>query len=120
MRLLAVSAFLLLLASGCSFGSGAAPTPVVLPGAFPPVAPVAPGAAGDVQVPLTREASELRRLRDEHARLIDSIPPTVGVTPTLTVQGRSEVVAAPGAEPSGGCPNSSRGGLGLVRSRAGD
>ena len=91
MRLLAFSAFLLLLASGCSFGSGAAPTPVVLPGAFPSVAPVAPG---DVQVPLNREASELRRLRDEHARLIDSIPPTVGVTPTLTVQGRSEVVAA--------------------------
>ena len=37
------------------------------------------------QLPLTRQASELRRLRDEHLKLIESIPPTPGATPTFTV-----------------------------------
>ena len=57
---------------------------------LPTVAParVAPGGL------LTREALELRRIRDEHAALIASIPPTPEPTPTLTAAGRSALVSA--------------------------
>ena len=40
------------------------------------------------------EARELRRIRDEHAALIASIPPTPEPTPTLTAAGRSVLVSA--------------------------
>ena len=55
---------------------------------------VDPKEAAFQSVPLTRQASELRRLREEHLRLIESIPPTPGVTPTLTVVERQVVADA--------------------------
>ena len=91
MRPVAFAAFLMVLVLGCFSGSGVSPTPVVLPG---DQSPRISAPSEVVEVPLTRDASELRRVRDEHAQLIDSIPPTVGVTPTLTVPERSEVAVA--------------------------
>ena len=91
MRPVAFAAFLLVLVLGCSSGPDARPTPVVLQGDVPSFVSVP---AGSAQAPLTLESDELRRVRAEHARLIDSIPPTAGVTPTLTAPERSEVAAA--------------------------
>ena len=44
-------------------------------------------------VPLTKQAVELRRVRDEHLSLIESIPPTPGVTPTPTAVERQRVAS---------------------------
>ncbi len=44
-------------------------------------------------VPLTKQAMELRRVKDEHLSLIESIPPTEGPTPTFTVTQMQLVVA---------------------------
>ena len=55
---------------------------------------VGPEEAAFGPVPLTRQALELRRLRDEHLKLIKSIPDTPGVTPTLTVVERKVVADA--------------------------
>ena len=52
---------------------------------------VGPEEAGFEPVPLTKQASELRRLRDEHEKLIKSIPVVRGPTPTLTVVERKVV-----------------------------
>ena len=82
----------LLLLVSCS--GPATPEPVVLPGPAAPGAHPGESVSQGVSVPLTREASELRRIRDEHATLIDSIPPTPGPTPTLTVGERSLVALA--------------------------
>ena len=40
---------------------------------------------------LTHDASELRRIAEEHASLLTSLPPTPAPTPTLTVAGKQEV-----------------------------
>ena len=45
-------------------------------------------------IPLTKQALELRRLRDAHLELIASIPETPGPTATLTALERQEVVVA--------------------------
>ena len=62
--------------------------PLDVPG---PSSGVGPEEAGFEPIPLTRQASELRRLRDEHLKLIESIPPTPGATPTLSVVERKVV-----------------------------
>ena len=85
---------LLFLDFSCLIGGGRPPEPVSplvtafpLPTDAPPVRVVPP-------VQLTKEATELRRLRDEHAALIASIPPTPELTPTLTTAERSERASA--------------------------
>ena len=82
---------LLLLPVGCS--GGGVPTPVVF---FPdPVARPSGNAAPTLApVPLTKRAEELRRVREQHADLIRSIPPTPEPTPTLTVAERSAAASA--------------------------
>ena len=45
-------------------------------------------------IPLTKQALELRRLRDAHLELIASIPETPGPTAALTALERQEVVVA--------------------------
>ena len=50
--------------------------------------------AGVQSIPLTKQAAELRRVRDEHVRLIKSIPPTLGATATLTPEERQDAVVA--------------------------
>ena len=50
--------------------------------------------AGVEPIPLTKQAVELRRVRDEHLRLIESIPPTLGATPTLTMVEKQDVAVA--------------------------
>ena len=45
-------------------------------------------------IPLTMQASELRRVREEHQALIESIPPTPEATPTMTPEENQEVVLA--------------------------
>ena len=82
--------FILLALSLTLFGCGSRDSedqselelPLDLPGR---ASGVGPEEAGFEPIPLTRQASELRRLRDEHLKLIESIPPTPGATPTLTV-----------------------------------
>ena len=85
--LLCLALFLLLVS--CS--SPAAPDPAARPG---PGSESAESASREMLVPLTHEASELRRIRDEHAALIRSIPPTPEATPTLTPAERSLVAMA--------------------------
>ena len=85
--LLCLTLFLLLVS--CS--GPAAPDPAARPG---PVSESAESASREMLVPLTHEASELRRIRDEHAALIRSIPPTPEATPTLTPAERSLVAMA--------------------------
>ena len=63
-----------------------------------------PREAGVQPVALTRDASELRRVRDEHRGLIASIPDTPGPTPTLTAGQLSDralarVIANPDGAP---------------------
>ena len=91
MRLFRFLLVLMLLPVAC-FG-GEVPTPVVF---FPdaavlPRGDVAPGLA---PVPLTKRAEELRRVREQHAELIRSIPPTSEPTPTLTAAERSAAASA--------------------------
>ena len=79
------------------WGDAPAPAePAVSPAAPLPTALPLPTAAVRAAPPglLTREARELRRIRDEHAALIASIPPTPEPTPTLTAAERSVVVSA--------------------------
>ena len=83
---------------------GSVDAPVVTAPPLPAVAPSAaalplPTAVARVAPPglLTLEAweaRELRRIRDEHAALIASIPPPPEPTPTLTAAGRSALVSA--------------------------
>ena len=75
-------------------GPAPTPTPVRLSSLNPLEDPAGPAASRAMPIPLTREAVELRRIRDEHAALIASIPPTPGPTPTLTVVDRSLVASA--------------------------
>ena len=63
-----------------------------------------PREAGVQPVALTRDASELRRVREEHRGLIASIPDTPGPTPTLTAGQLSDralarVIANPDGAP---------------------
>ena len=69
------------------------PTVAPLPRAALPLPTAAPARVAPGGL-LTREALELRRIRDEHAALIASIPPTPEPTPTLTAAGRSALVSA--------------------------
>ena len=86
---------LLLLSVSCFIiGPAPTPTPVRLSSLNPLEDPAGPAASRAMPIPLTREAVELRRIRDEHAALIASIPPTPGPTPTLTVVDRSLVASA--------------------------
>ncbi len=74
----------------CLFGAERPVAP-----AFPVVFPLnTPVAVSTPPFPLTREAEELRRLREEHAALIASIPPTPEPAPTLTVAEVSSLVSA--------------------------
>ena len=86
--------FLLVLSTSCAGGSEPPPTPVRLPGSVLPDAPEAAPRGPALSVPLTQEASELRRIREEHSSLIASIPPTPVPTLTLTPAERSEVSVA--------------------------
>ena len=90
MRFLPLCCLLLSLAVSCS-GS---PEPVRLPAPPAPVVRSPGDASREISVPLTREASELRRIRDEHSALIASIPPTPAPTPTLTASELSVVATA--------------------------
>ena len=86
---------LLLLSVSCFIiGPAPTPTPVRLSSLNPLEDPAGPAASRAMPIPLTREATELRRIRDEHAALIASIPPTMDPTPTLTVVERSLVASA--------------------------
>ena len=86
---------LLLLSVSCFIiGPAPTPTPVRLSSLNPLEDPVGPAASRAMPIPLTREAVELRRIRDEHAALIASIPPTPEPSPTLTVVERSFVASA--------------------------
>lgn len=80
----------LLLLSGCFFGSEPVPpTPVILREER-----VLPSGSAQAQEVVSHQSRELRRLRDEHASLIASIPPTPEPTPTLTPAERSVVASA--------------------------
>ena len=101
MRLLSLFLFSVLLFLDVSCLSGPpAPAPLVMPTPFPEVAavPATPPAL------LTQEAVGLRRLRDQHASLIASIPPTPEPTPTLTPPELSALVSARVREHPEGVP----------------
>ena len=83
---------LLLLSVSCSIGPAPTPTPVRLSG-LAPLEELA-GRAASGAIPLSGESVELRRIRDEHAALIASIPDTPEPSPTLTVAERSLVASA--------------------------
>ena len=95
--LLAVLLLAVLVFVGFSYLSGSGwPGAVIPPALTAPPFPVN-GAADVHPVPaplLTRDADELRRIREEHAALIASIPPTPEPTPTLTAVERSVLVSA--------------------------
>ncbi len=55
-------------------------------------------------IPLTMQASELRRVREEHQALIESIPPTPEATPTMTPEENQVVVLAKVLEHPDGVP----------------
>ncbi len=94
MRFILFPGLLLLLSVSCSGGPAPTPTPVRLSSLSSLEEPAGTAASRAMPVPLTREAAELRRIRDEHAALIASIPPTPEPTPTLTVAERSLVASA--------------------------
>ena len=76
-----------------SVDAPAVPLPAVAPAATALPSPTAAARAAPPGL-LTREARELRRIREEHAALIASIPPTPEPTPTLTAAERSVLVSA--------------------------
>ena len=81
-------------ASACS-SSGESSSPVRLPaGGFSPRAVSGQDLSPASRIPLTAQASELRRVRDEHSSLIASMPATPSPTSTLTVAERSRVATA--------------------------
>ena len=94
MRFLLFPCLLLMLSVSCSGGPAPTPTPVRLSSLVPLEGPAGSSASRAMSVPLTQEATELRRIRDEHTALIASIPPTPGPTPTLTAVERSVVASA--------------------------
>ena len=90
------SLMLLLVSCGGPASSSAPPSPVPFPVGLRSAAP-GEGEAPAPRlraVPLTQQAAELRRIREQHSSLIASIPPTPAATPTLTVAGMAEVATA--------------------------
>ncbi len=91
--------FILLVLSLAAFGCGGGDSegqsgPELLLDVPARASGVGPEEAAFQSIPLTKQASELRRLRDEHVKLIESIPPTPGATPTLTVVEQQVVASA--------------------------
>ena len=97
MRVLVLcSVWALVLGLPFSLGCGSE-TSAVVPVVAPPVVeevPPDPSVLATRAVPLTIEAREIRRIREEHQGLIASIPPTPVATPTLTVVEKQEVAVA--------------------------
>ena len=71
-----------------------------------PVPQILPGGPGILAVALTREASELRRVREEHERLIASIPTPAPDTPTPSKQERQDKAMARVFDHPDGVPSS--------------
>ena len=87
--------FFLVLA-GCS-GGGVSPPPTPLPLDLPDASYSGPMGREEVRaqpVALTKQAEEYRRIREEHSRLIASIPTVPAATPTLEPEVRQRVAVA--------------------------
>ena len=91
---------------GCGFGGddkAVEPIVVVVPADRKGV--VVSSAELAVVVPaLTQQASERRRIREEHGVLIRSLPPSPGPAPTLTARGKQKSIGARLADHGGGLP----------------